>query len=268
MLDGKPGTVVELDPMDSLGWIELDGGGRVRFGGTALHGFVDVPGPGARVRVIGTKPGFRGALKAERVVPFDFEEKEDEPVDTRAALAALKLDVSLARDDWEETLAELVEHYAVGSAACDRDRAVALDGEDEDDVRALLERWLGERIPADAEDLITHAADVLLIRAEHGLGAGDGRQLFEIEGEAGSLFVVRTWAEREAAEAVADVRFSTCHYPDTESALSGIYRYEGARRSFVAHAPACSLCQAQLRAVIDQYGRDSITGDFLALLRG
>lgn len=264
---GQPGTIVELDPMDSLGWIELDGGGRVRFGGTALHGFADTPGPGARVRVIGTKPGFRGALKAERVVPFDFEEEEEEAFDGRAVLAALKLDVSLAREDWEETHAELVAHYTVGSAACQRDRAFAPDGEDGDDVRALLEKWLGERIPADAEDLITHAADVLLIRSEHGLGPGDGRQLFELEGETGSLFVLRTWAERQAAEAIADFDIGTCHYPDTESALAGIYRYEGARRSFIAHAPACSRCQAQLRAVIDQYGRDSVTSDFLALVR-
>jgi hypothetical protein len=38
-MSGQNGTIVELDPIDALGWIELDEGGRVRFGGTALEGF-------------------------------------------------------------------------------------------------------------------------------------------------------------------------------------------------------------------------------------
>lgn len=61
--------------------------------------------------------------------------------------------------------------------------------------------------------------------------------------------------------------FATCHYPDTEAALAGIYRYEGARRSFIAHAPDCALCQGQLREVVAQYGRQTITADFLVLMR-
>ncbi len=36
---GRPGTIVELNPVDALGWIELDEGGRIRFGGTACKGF-------------------------------------------------------------------------------------------------------------------------------------------------------------------------------------------------------------------------------------
>lgn len=69
-MSGKSGTIVELNVIDALGWIELDEGGRVRFGGTALKGFGGVAGVGTRVEVRGTVPGFRGALKAVEVVPL------------------------------------------------------------------------------------------------------------------------------------------------------------------------------------------------------
>lgn len=187
-------------------------------------------------------------------------------------LRALRLEPSLARATWQQTHAALVAHYdlARGSADIDRDHAFALaSGQPERGnaaARALLERWLGEPFPADEQAVLIHAADVLLIRGEHGDAApGLGPQLFELGGKQGRLFVVRTWAEREAATLAED--FATCHYPDTEAALSGIYRYNGARRSFIAHAPGCALCQQQLREVIDQYGRQSIPADFLALLR-
>lgn len=74
-MSGQNGTIVELDPIDALGWIELDEGGRVRFGGTALKGFTVNPGVGTRVEVRGTKPGYKGVLKAEVVGPlFTAEE--------------------------------------------------------------------------------------------------------------------------------------------------------------------------------------------------
>ena len=55
---------------DALGWIELDEGGRVRFGGTSLQGFTTVPGVGSRIEVHGTQPGFKGVPKAVKVVPL------------------------------------------------------------------------------------------------------------------------------------------------------------------------------------------------------
>ncbi|MCA9644669.1 MAG: hypothetical protein KC492_28460, partial [Myxococcales bacterium] len=67
------GTITELDPYDSLGWIELDTGERVRFGGTSLSGFQSLPGPGTRVWVEGTVPGFRGVPKATRVLPAPLQ---------------------------------------------------------------------------------------------------------------------------------------------------------------------------------------------------
>lgn len=73
------GTVVALDPYDALGWIELDGGGRVRFGGSALKGFRAQPGVGTRVEVRGTTPGFQGATKAVMVVPLAPSEPPPPP---------------------------------------------------------------------------------------------------------------------------------------------------------------------------------------------
>ncbi len=69
-MNGQIGTIVELDRQDALGWIELDEGGRVRFGGTALKGFSDDPGVGTRVEVFGTAPGYKGVPKAILVKPM------------------------------------------------------------------------------------------------------------------------------------------------------------------------------------------------------
>ncbi|MEO7331148.1 MAG: hypothetical protein ABI193_21415 [Minicystis sp.] len=70
-MSGDKGTIVALDPIDALGWIELDDGGRVRFGGTSLKGFGVNPGVGTRVVVWGTAPGYKGVIKATEVGPLD-----------------------------------------------------------------------------------------------------------------------------------------------------------------------------------------------------
>ena len=56
------GTITEIEPEDQLGWIELEDSTRVRFGGTACQGFV--PEVGMRVRILGTRPGYGGTVKA------------------------------------------------------------------------------------------------------------------------------------------------------------------------------------------------------------
>lgn len=69
---GQLGTIVEFNPVDALGWIELDEGGRVRFGVTSLPrewGFTWVL-LGTRVEVRGTTPGYKGVPKAVAVVPL------------------------------------------------------------------------------------------------------------------------------------------------------------------------------------------------------
>ncbi len=70
-MDGQLGTIVDLNIHDAMGWIELDGGGRVRFGGTSLAGFATNPGPGTRVLVQGTTSGYQDVIKAVRVVPAE-----------------------------------------------------------------------------------------------------------------------------------------------------------------------------------------------------
>ncbi len=69
MSNPRRGTIVELDPMDGLGWILLDDGERVRFGGTACQGFEVPPGVGTRVLVTETTLDFRGVTKARSVRP-------------------------------------------------------------------------------------------------------------------------------------------------------------------------------------------------------
>lgn len=56
------GTITEIEPEDGLGWIELPSGDRVRFGGTACKDFV--PAVGMTVRVVDTRPGYGGTVKA------------------------------------------------------------------------------------------------------------------------------------------------------------------------------------------------------------
>ena len=58
------GTVLSFDAADSLGWIELDDGRRVRFGLTACKRLS--PTPGLRVRVTGLRDE-GGKLKASEV---------------------------------------------------------------------------------------------------------------------------------------------------------------------------------------------------------
>lgn len=56
------GTITEIEPEDGLGWIDLEDSSRVRFGVTACKGFV--PAIGMVVRVMGTRPGYGGTVKA------------------------------------------------------------------------------------------------------------------------------------------------------------------------------------------------------------
>ena len=59
------GKITEIEPEDQLGWIEMENGDRVRFGGTACRGFV--PEVGMMVKVLGTRPGYGGTVKATQL---------------------------------------------------------------------------------------------------------------------------------------------------------------------------------------------------------
>jgi hypothetical protein len=90
----QKGTIVECDPFDALGWIELDEGGRVRFGATAFTGFTTNPGVGRRVDVRGTQPGYKGVPKAVVVGPLLTLEEEN------AASARVAAEAARPRTPW------------------------------------------------------------------------------------------------------------------------------------------------------------------------
>lgn len=73
------GTIVEYSSGNELGWIELDQGGRVRFGRTSLQDIRTVM-IGTRVEVHGTKPGYKGVLKAVAVARLAAPDAAHEPL--------------------------------------------------------------------------------------------------------------------------------------------------------------------------------------------
>jgi hypothetical protein len=255
----RAGVVVDWNGSDALGWIELEGDGeRIRFGlGALTHGAAAKVGTKLRVLEVGV--GVRGVPKATRVVPHDFVELRPAEV-----LRGLGLPAALLRASWPETHAALVEAYRPGLPACDRDRAMA-DSDDANAMRQVLAGWLGE--PVDARAPICDAANRWLIRDEHGGGTpGTGLYLFELAGETGALYVLRTWSERERIPRVEQLAIGTCFDPDTSAALSGIFRSGGLRSAFAAHAPSCAICQRGLREA-KRKSPDGVPPEFVGLIR-
>ncbi|WP_438038864.1 toll/interleukin-1 receptor domain-containing protein [Sorangium sp. So ce128] len=103
---------MEFNVTDALGWIELDEGGRVRFGGTSLPrewGFAWVS-VGTRVEVRGTKPGYRGVPKAVAVVPLVTPEDSEGLVDGALATSRpIQLFVAFAPVD--DAFARCLENH-------------------------------------------------------------------------------------------------------------------------------------------------------------
>ncbi|APR85840.1 Hypothetical protein A7982_11189 [Minicystis rosea] len=121
-MNGKLGVIVEFNSTDGLGWIELDEGGRVRFGGNAVTAYVEGFGVGTRVEVRGTAPGYKGVPKAVTVIPFGEpvakrQMKPDPRLETvplptasvRAHLRESGLDVSALNEGETITEAEVLE---------------------------------------------------------------------------------------------------------------------------------------------------------------
>ncbi len=69
-MEPREGTLVELNEVDSLGWIELDDGTRLRVGGTALAPFAGQCPVGTRLLVLEIGAGFKGVPKAMRLAPI------------------------------------------------------------------------------------------------------------------------------------------------------------------------------------------------------
>lgn len=112
--------------------------------------------------------------------------------------------------------------------------------------REVLTQWVGRALPMDAEGdaLIGYAADALLISGNHGASASAPQLLAFESGDAG-LYLLRPQLQRKLLGAEGWVPM-TLHSPDTEAALSGIYRYEGCTRAYAEHAQRCEDCLAAL----------------------
>lgn len=168
---------------------------------------------------------------------------------------ALGLRVELhpeASGDFPAVVGELIAWYSDEGRAAEA-KVFALTGR-QAPPRKVLTRWLGRSLPADAEGdaLISYAADALLIAGEHGASAS-APQLLGVEAGDAALYLLRAQGQRRLLGAEGWIP-STLHSPDTEAALSGIYRFEGCTRAFAEHAAGCGDCLEALDAWDFEHG--------------
>jgi hypothetical protein len=178
-----------------------------------------------------------------------------------AFLKSLRLEAALdeaATDDLETVLDELLRWYADAERAA-RARVFAwrhgLGGGEElyssktfQEFTAVLQRWVKQPLPSlEGEALVSYAADSLLIAAHHSDDADASPQLMSVEGDCGTLFLLRSARDRAQQPADEAWALGTLHSPDTEAALEGIYRFKGCTPAFADHAVECARCQAQLQ---------------------
>ena len=126
-----------------------------------------------------------------------------------------------------EVVSALIGWYADEARAAEA-KVFALTG-NQPPPREVLSGWVGRALPLDAEGdaLIAYAADALLIVGDHGASASSPQLLAFESGDAG-LYLLRAQTQRKLLGAEGWVPM-TLHSPDTEAALSGIYRYPGLR---------------------------------------
>ena len=158
---------------------------------------------------------------------------------------AIELDPA-GSDNFEASVAALIAWYSDAPRALEA-RVFALSGR-QPPPREVLTSWVGRALPADAEGdaLIGYAADALFIDGGHG-GSPTALQLLTLESGDAALFLLRPPNQRKLLGAAGWVPASV-HSPDTESALSGIFRYEGCTRAFADHASGCEDCLSALEA--------------------
>ena len=154
--------------------------------------------------------------------------------------------------DFPVVVGELISWYSDEARAADA-QVFALTGR-QSPPRDVLNRWLGRTLPDDAEGdaLINYAADSLLIAGEHGVSA-TSPQLLAVESGDAALYLLRSHRQRRLLPSVGWLP-STLHSPDTEAALSGIFRFEGCTRAFAEHATTCERCLAALEAWDFEHG--------------
>jgi hypothetical protein len=146
------GTITELQVYDGVGWITLDAGGRIRFGGTVCKGFAPVVG--TRVRVLGTAPGYGGVTKATALAPLDPPAPTARPRAPSVRADRAKLD-------------------ALGAPADDLLRALVARSDADDAFHADLERIAFELAPMRAEELDCEVPELAVV-AMNGGGSAYG----------------------------------------------------------------------------------------------
>ncbi len=151
-----------------------------------------------------------------------------------------------ASASYEAAVGALITWYSDAPRAREA-RVFALTGR-QPPPRDVLTSWVGRSLPTDAEGdaLIGYAADALLIDGGHG-GSPTALQLLTLESGDAALYLLRAPAQRKLLGSEGWVP-ATVHSPDTEAALSGIYRYEGCTRAFAEHASGCDDCLSALEA--------------------
>ncbi len=125
-------------------------------------------------------------------------------------------------------------------------------------------RWLGTALPdLEGYALESYVADALYIASEHAADPARAPQLWELETERGSLFLLRT--QEDLAQTSDDCRLSSRNSPDTEAAMGGIFRIDGCSQAYSDHAVGCARCLAMLQRW-DERG-DGLTADWQHLRR-
>jgi hypothetical protein len=148
------------------------------------------------------------------------------------------------KSEFEAVVSELIAFYADAGRAAEA-KVFSLSGR-QPPPREVLTQWVGRPLPADAEGdaLIGYAADALLIAGDHG-ASSTAPQLLALEAGDAGLYLLRPHTLRKLMGEHGWVPL-TLASPDTEAALSGIYRYEGCTRAFEEHASGCDDCLAAL----------------------
>lgn len=151
-----------------------------------------------------------------------------------------------ASDDFEAVLGEVITWYLQPERAASA-RVVAATSED---LTRVLRAWLGRELPAlNGDALIAYVADSLLIDAGHGNSHSQTPRLLALASEAGTLYMLRP------DPGTSDGVFvTTLHSPDTEAALSGVFRIDGCSPAFEDHASSCTHCLAALEKTDQKYG--------------
>lgn len=151
-----------------------------------------------------------------------------------------------------ETVDQLIAWYADPARAAEA-KVFALT-KDAPAPRDVLAGWVGRELPQGLEDyaLTSYAADLLFIAGEHG-ASGSALQLLALESEDASLYLLRPQSHRKQVGNEGWLP-STMNSPDTEAALSGIFRFEGCTPAFAEHAKDCDACLAALEAWDFEHG--------------